>query len=78
MFVRGVSIPRDYRVNERIRVPEVRLVDDEGEQLGVMPTRDALKKAEESGLDLVEVAPAATPPVCRLMDYGKFRYEANR
>ena len=78
MFIRGDSIPRDYRVNERIRVPEVRLVDDEGEQLGVMPTRDALKKAEESGLDLVEVAPAADPPVCRLMDYGKFRYEANR
>jgi translation initiation factor IF-3 len=53
-------------------------VDDEGEQLGVMATRDALQKAEERGLDLVEVAPAATPPVCRLMDYGKFRYEANR
>jgi len=53
-------------------------VDAEGEQLGVMATRDALQKAEERGLDLVEVAPAAAPPVCRLMDYGKFRYDANR
>ena len=53
-------------------------MDDEGEQLGVMAVEEALEKAEENGLDLVEVAPAASPPVCRIMDYGKFRYEATR
>ena len=71
-------IPKDYRVNQRIRIPTVRLVDEKGEQLGVMPTRQALEVAEDRGLDLVEVAPAAMPPVCRLMDYGRFRYEATR
>ncbi|HHZ61821.1 MAG TPA: translation initiation factor IF-3 [Dehalococcoidia bacterium] len=69
---------RDYRANERIRVPEVRLVDEQGEQLGVMPTRQALEIADDRGYDLVEVAPAARPPVCRLMDFGKFKYEATR
>ena len=59
-------------------MPQIRLVDDEGEQLGVMPVEEAIGKAEERGLDLVEVAPAASPPVCRIMDYGKFRYEATR
>ena len=53
-------------------------MDEDGGQLGVMPTREALRVAEERGLDLVEVAPAAAPPVCRLMDYGRFRYEATR
>ncbi len=66
------------RVNERIRVREVRLIDDEGQQVGVIPTRDALEMARERGLDLVEVAPNAVPPVCRLLDYGKFRYEQGR
>ena len=75
---RGVGIPKDYRTNERIRVPEVRLVDEDGGQLGVVPIQEALQKAEERDLDLVEVAPAASPPVCRLMDYGRFRYEATR
>ena len=56
----------------------MRLVDEESKQLGVMPTRQALELAEERGTDLVEVAPAADPPVCRLMDYGRFRYEATR
>ena len=78
MFGRGERIPRDYRANERIRVPEVRLVDEEGEQLGVMPTSEALELAEQRGYDLVEVAPAAKPPVCRLMDFGKFKYETTR
>jgi translation initiation factor IF-3 len=73
-----VGIPKDYRVNQRIRIPEVRIVDEKGEQLGVMQTADALQLAEDRGLDLVEVAPTAAPPVCRLMDYGKFRYEATR
>jgi translation initiation factor IF-3 len=66
------------RVNERIRIREVRLIDDEGRQIGIIPTREALEMARERGLDLVEVAPNASPPVCRLMDYGKFRYEQSR
>lgn len=67
-------IPKEYRINQRIRVPEVLLIDDLGEQLGTMPTFEAIQLAQERGLDLVEVAPAAQPPVCRLLDYGKFRY----
>ena len=70
--------PREYRVNHRIRVPEVRLVDERGEQLGVMQTREAVAIADERGLDLVEVAPTARPPVCRIMDYGKFKYDNTR
>lgn len=65
----------DYRVNNRIRVPEVRLIDDEGEQVGIIATADALARAEEAGLDLVEVSPNARPPVCRIMDFGKFKYQ---
>ncbi len=63
------------RMNERIRIREVRLIDDEGAQLGVMPTRDALDLARSKGLDLIEVSPTANPPVCRIMDYGKFKYD---
>lgn len=66
------------RINERIRVPEVRVIDDEGEQLGVMDIRDAIRTARERGLDLVEVAPTAEPPVCRIIDFGKFQYEAKK
>jgi len=62
-------------VNRRIRVPEVRVIADDGTQLGVMPTFEAMRAAEEKGLDLVEVSPKAVPPVCRIMDYGKFKYE---
>jgi translation initiation factor IF-3 len=64
------------RVNDRIRVPEVRLVGPGGEQVGIVRIDDALRLARESDLDLVEVAPTARPPVCKLMDYGKFKYEA--
>jgi len=64
------------RVNDRIRVPEVRLVGPAGEQVGIVRIEDALRLAAEADLDLVEVAPTARPPVCRLMDYGKFKYEA--
>src|SRR5262249_56060171 len=64
-----------YRVNRRIRVPEVRVIGADGTQLGVMATQEALRQAEDSGLDLVEVSPKAMPPVCRIMDYGKFKYE---
>src|ERR1700733_7756748 len=63
------------RINHRIRVPEIRGILDEGDQLGVMPTHEALKLAEEKGLDLVEISPRAFPPVCRIMDYGKYKYE---
>ena len=71
-------ISKDWRINEEIRVREVRLVSDDGEQLGIVPVRDALGIALEKGLDLVEVAPSAQPPVCRLMDYGKFKFEQNK
>lgn len=73
-----ISRPVQTRVNERIRIREVRLIDDEGNQVGIIATRDALDMARQRGLDLVEVAPNAIPPVCRLMDYGKFRYEQSR
>lgn len=69
-------ISSEPRINDRIRVPEVRLIGAEGEQLGVVPTGEALHSAEEAGLDLVEVAPQARPPVAKLMDYGKYKYEA--
>ncbi|HEY2632415.1 MAG TPA: translation initiation factor IF-3 [Solirubrobacteraceae bacterium] len=63
------------RINERIRVPEVRVIDDEGNQVGMMKTPDAVKFAQERDLDLVEVAPEAKPPVCRVLDYSKYKYE---
>jgi len=63
------------RINERIRVPEVRLIDDEGQQVGILKTPDALRYAQERDLDLVEVAPDARPPVCRVLDYSKYKYE---
>ena len=75
---KGVIISRPARVNERIRIREVRLIDEEGQQLGIVPTAQALAIARERGLDLVEVAPNAVPPVCRIMDYGKARYEQSR
>jgi translation initiation factor IF-3 len=61
-----------------IRIREVRVIDDEGQQLGVMPTADALALAQERGLDLVEVAPTAVPPVCKILDYGQYKYEINK
>ncbi|MAD60365.1 MAG: translation initiation factor IF-3 [Myxococcales bacterium] len=66
------------RINHQIRIPQIRVVDEEGQQLGVMTPADARKIAEERGLDLVEVAPGARPPVCRIMDYGRFRYEQKK
>ena len=63
------------RINHRIRVPEVRVIADEGEQIGIVPTHEALRIATERGLDLVEISPTARPPVCRIMDYGKYKYE---
>lgn len=74
----GTGLSRELRVNEVIRVPQVRVVDDEGNQLGIMPTAEALRLAQDRGLDLVEVAPMAVPPVTRLLDYGQFKYEQAR
>jgi translation initiation factor IF-3 len=65
-------------VNERIRVPQVRVIGDDGSQVGVLPVREALAMAQAKSLDLVEVSPTARPPVCRIMDYGKFKYEQSR
>lgn len=76
--VKTISNDRDQRVNEQIRIREVRLIGENGEQLGIMPTREALRLAYERGLDLVEVAATARPPVCRIMDYGKFKYEQSK
>jgi translation initiation factor IF-3 len=72
---RGEAIT-EPRINDRIRVPEVRLVGPEGEQVGIVPIGEALRLAQDSELDLVEVAPMARPPVAKLMDYGKFKYES--
>ena len=66
------------RLNGRIRAPEIRVIDPEGEQLGIMTVDDALEQAERFGLDLVEVAPNARPPVCRIMDYGKYKYQQKK
>jgi translation initiation factor IF-3 len=66
------------RINNRIRVPEIRVIRDDGEQLGVLPTHEALRLAEERGLDLVEISPRAFPPVCKIMDYGKYKYEQSK
>ena len=66
------------RVNEQIRLPEIRVIDAEGKQLGILQTQEALKMAEEQGLDLVEIAPTSRPPVCKIMDFGKFKYEQSK
>ncbi|HRH15118.1 MAG TPA: translation initiation factor IF-3 [Azonexus sp.] len=67
-----------HRLNEEITAPEIRLQGVEGEQLGIMSVRAALQLAEEAGVDLVEIAPMASPPVCRVMDYGKFKYQEQK
>lgn len=69
---------RGYRINERIRAPQVRVVTSDGENLGVMSIQDAMAEAEKRSLDLIEVAPDGKPPVCRIIDYGKFRYEQRK
>jgi translation initiation factor IF-3 len=66
------------RVNDRIRVPEVRLIGPDGSQIGIVSSRDALAKAKQLGLDLVEISPSARPPVCRILDYGKYKYEQSK
>lgn len=69
---------KNLRTNEQIRVREVRLIDDAGEQKGVLPIADALRMAKELGLDLVEIAPQSNPPVCKILDYGKFKFEQEK
>lgn len=77
-FRRWNTISKDHQINEEIRAKEVRLVGAEGEQLGIKPFREAMQMAIDANMDLVNVAPQAKPPVCRIMDYGKFRYEQQK
>ena len=70
--------PQRVRINQNIKAPEVRLIAEDGQQVGVMNTKDALAHAAKSNLDLVEVAPQANPPVCRIMDYGKYKYQQSK
>ncbi len=76
--VLDIATDKAHRINGEIRVPEVRLIGLDGEQLGVVRTSEALSLAEENDVDLVEIAPNATPPVCKLMDYGKFKYQEQK
>ena len=76
--IKGEPSKDQNRINEQIRITPVRVIDDEGNQLGILATKDALLKARETGLDLVEVSPDSKPPVCRIMDFGKFKYEKNK
>jgi translation initiation factor IF-3 len=69
---------KELRINDKIRVREVRLIDEEGNQKGIVPTLEALKLARDSDLDLVEVSPNANPPVCKILDYGKYRFEQEK
>jgi translation initiation factor IF-3 len=73
---RRPHITNELRINDRIRIPEVRLVGSGGEQIGIVSIAEAIRRAEDEDLDLVEVAPTARPPVCKIMDYGKFKYES--
>ena len=74
----GFAIARPLRVNDQIRIRQVRVIDDEGQQLGIMATEDALARARAAGLDLIEVSPTAQPPVCRIADYGRLKYEQSK
>ena len=73
-----IAVEKRNRVNEEINVNQVRLIAEDGEQVGILPTEEALSVAEEAGLDLVEMSPNADPPVCRIMDYGKFQFQLNK
>lgn len=74
-FLEVPHISKELLINEQIRDREVRVIDSDGNQLGIMPSREALRISSEKNLDLVKIAPKATPPVCRIMDYGKYRFE---
>ena len=75
---RNIATDKEVRVNGRINAPRVRLIGSDGQQLGIFSSIDALRKAEESGFDLVEISPNAEPPVCRIMNFGKFQYEESK
>jgi translation initiation factor IF-3 len=77
-FDRSPPKEPSIRVNERIRIPEVRVVMGSGENLGVLPTREALQIARDQGLDLVEINPKASPPVCKIMDFGRYKYDQKK
>ncbi len=76
--IRAIAQLKEVRINGEINVPEIRLVGVDGEQMGILKLSDALRLAEEAEVDLVEIAPTAAPPVCRLMDYGKFKYRESK
>jgi translation initiation factor IF-3 len=73
-----LAIEKQHRINEQIRISPVRVITADGEQLGIIPTDEALARAQSNGLDLVEVAPNERPPVCRIMDFGKFKYQQKK
>lgn len=82
-FVLGLSpasksIQRRYRINQLIKISPVRVIDEKGGNLGIIPTSEGLRLAGERGLDLIEISPSARPPVCKIMDFGKFKYERER
>lgn len=75
---RNIATDKEVRVNGRINAPKVRLIGSDGQQIGILPLNEALRKAEEAELDLVEISPNAAPPVCRIMNFGKFQYEESK
>lgn len=75
---RKIATDKEVRINGRINAPKVRLISSDGQQIGIVPVSDALRRAEEAGLDLVEISPNAAPPVCRIMDFGKYQYEESK
>ena len=77
-FIKGTNKSDEPRTNERIRAREIRVIGDDGEQFGILTVNEALALAAEKSLDLVEISPNATPPVCKIMDYGKFKYEKTK
>ena len=77
-FIKGTNKSDEPRMNERIRAREIRVIGDDGEQFGILTVNEALALAADKSLDLVEISPNATPPVCKIMDYGKFKYEKTK
>ena len=77
-FIKGTNKSNEPRMNERIRAREIRVIGDDGEQFGILSVNEAIALAEEKNLDLVEISPNATPPVCKIMDYGKYKYEKTK
>jgi len=76
--VKRIAAEKTLRVNDEIRIPQVRLIGADGAQIGIVPTAEAKRLAEEAGMDLVEISPMAAPPVCRIMNFGKFQYEEQK